>query len=117
MTTARLGNSAPHQGRKDENGEPVLDDNGQRAFFPIELDAPTEVLVSLSPQDTLMEQFRAIEDLWRYHSSAPPSWVWSDSAALQGLLAEQFHAPAGLPDDVEATHYTHSGPPGSGGEG
>jgi hypothetical protein len=40
------------------------------------------------------------------------TWVASDNEALEGLLAEQFHAARGVPADVEDTHYTENGPAG-----
>jgi hypothetical protein len=114
MTTVRLGNTCPHQGVLDDDGNHVLDENGQKVYEPIELDALTEVLAIPSAADTLLEQLRAFDDLWKAHSSAPPSWVWSDDAVLESVLAAHFGCEAGLPDDVEETHYTHSGPPGVG---
>jgi len=51
------------------------------------------------------------------HAVGQPSWVWSDNPDFAVLLGEYFHCPVGMPDDVEATHYTsHAGvsyPPGS----
>lgn len=45
---------------------------------------------------------------WRAHakSGTKPTWVWSNDAEVQRLVAEYFECPQGRPDDVEATHYT-----------
>jgi hypothetical protein len=113
MTTLRLGNAAPHQARKDrETGDYILDETGNKIFDPVVLDAPTETQVALSPDDNLLEQLRAVDDLWRSHSSEPPTWVWSDDPAVETVFAMHFGVDA-MPDDVEETHYTHSGPPGN----
>ncbi len=49
---------------------------------------------------------------WRNHSSARPTWVSCDNEDFQHVLAAFYNCPEGKPSDVEATHYTTSGPPG-----
>lgn len=51
---------------------------------------------------------------WVNHAVAgsKPSWVWSDNDEFAQMLAEHYGCPVGRPDDVEDTHYTHSGPAG-----
>jgi hypothetical protein len=60
------------------------------------------------------EALLAVNATWQAHSSAPPSWVWSDNADFGVLLGRFYGCPVGRPGDVEGTHFTHSGPPGSG---
>lgn len=51
---------------------------------------------------------------WNHHSSDTPSWVHSDNAALEKLLAGFWGVPAGLPEGLEDTHTTRFGIPGVG---
>lgn len=62
------------------------------------------------------EAFVAIVDpngLWAKHSEADPTWVWSDNEALAAQLADYFGCPVGPPGDLEATHHTRAGGPGT----
>ena len=51
------------------------------------------------------------EGFWQAVSkpSSKPTWVWSDSAALQRDLAKFYGVPEGRPADVEDTHITQRG--------
>lgn len=60
------------------------------------------------------EAFRIVLADWVNHSSADPSWVWSDHAGLEQMLADYFGCPIGAPADVEDTHWTRNGMPGVG---
>lgn len=51
---------------------------------------------------------------WNSHSSAKPSWVWSDNEHMQKFLSEFYGCPAGKPDGVSDTHFDKFGPPGYG---
>ncbi len=46
--------------------------------------------------------------VWRAHAQpkTKPTWVWSDNAEVQRILAEFYGCPEGRPADVEDTHYT-----------
>ena len=62
--------------------------------------------------------------IWHAHSlpglkgPEDPSWVWSDNPEMQRFLSEFYQCPAGIPGDVEDTHWTQYGarpcPPGVG---
>lgn len=52
--------------------------------------------------------------MWAAHGDAIPSWVWSDNPEFARQLSDWFGCPIGRPDDIEASHYTHAGPPGVG---
>lgn len=91
-------------------------------------DLPGKRTVSCAFPDemSLMECANTItisKGIWDSHSpgdfadSGKPTWVWSDSPSLQALLAEHYGCDAGVPDDVEDTHHTESGPPGVGPDG
>lgn len=51
---------------------------------------------------------------WNHHSEDTPSWVWSDNGAYEKLLSSYYGCPAGVPDDLEDTHWTRFGAPGVG---
>lgn len=62
--------------------------------------------------ETFMELFHP-GGIWSQHSPVPPTWVWCDEdPALATQLAQWHGIPVGRPADVEATHWTNSGPPG-----
>jgi len=54
---------------------------------------------------------------WRAHANAEPTWVWSDNAVLQAMLADYYGVPAGHPDDFRDSHWHRfngiSYPPGT----
>lgn len=60
------------------------------------------------------EALLAVQAGWRAESTKPPTWVWSDNEDFAVLLGQYFNCPVGAPDDVEDTHFTFSGPPGTG---
>lgn len=60
------------------------------------------------------EALIAVVTAFRAESTKPPSWVWSDNADFAVLLGRYFDCPVGVPEDVEETHHTLSGPPGTG---
>lgn len=45
------------------------------------------------------------------HHTQTPTWAESDNPTLDKLVKELYGIP-GVPDDLEATHYTYAGPPG-----
>lgn len=103
-----LGNPSAKEGRRDPTTDEV-------AFSPLEGERVT--YVTMPPSYSLLESVTAIthpSGIWAHHADAPPSWVWSDNEALQALLAESFGCPVGRPEDLEDTHHTRSGPPGTG---
>lgn len=59
------------------------------------------------------EAFLSVVAGWRSESNANPTWVWSDNGDFAVLLGKFFGCPVGRPDDVEDTHYTYAGPPGT----
>ena len=111
MAHVQLGNTAPHEKQIDRKGDPILDDKGGFVFDA--LPAPAVTYVNLPDSDTLVEQLRAVADLWSHHSSEAPSWIETDSEALSVVLHGLWPtATIGAPGDLEATHYTHAGAPG-----
>lgn len=59
--------------------------------------------------------FLSIVRDWPSHSPNSPSWVDSDDEPdLALMLSEAYGCPVGIPEDVEQTHHTISGPPGVG---
>lgn len=92
------------------------DENDQVTRTPLE-GAP-RVLECQVPDDwNLGETFRTITDpggIMAAHSSGVPAWVsCPDKPNLEALLAEHYGCAAGKPGDVEQTHWTTAGPPGS----
>lgn len=86
-----------------------------------DLDGLRVVTVDIPPGMPLMQAAATItlgRGVWESHSKGqPPTWVESDNPVLAGLLAEHYGCVVGAPADVEATHYTESGPPGVGPHG
>lgn len=61
---------------------------------------------------TLTAEGRGIID---NHTDVAPLWVEClDRPSFATLLADNYGCPIGAPADVEATHWTESGPPGVG---
>lgn len=53
--------------------------------------------------------------IWANHSFTPPTWVSSDNADFAKAVSAYYGGiPTSAPADVENTHYTLSGPPGTG---
>lgn len=77
-------------------------------------DAGVQVLTSAVPRLPDHECFVSVVTDWPNHSPQPPAWVASDNDDLAQMLAEFYGCPVGIPDDVEDTHHTFSGPPGVG---
>lgn len=81
---------------------------------------PAELTLQIAQNGHLLtraaghEAFLSAVATWTAHSSAAPSWVWSDNAELERQLSEWYGCPTGVPADVEATHHTDAGPPGIG---
>lgn len=76
------------------------------------LDVLSALKAGWPPSEDLPANRRGI---WASHSSEPPAWVsCPQDPNLEGSIARLFGCPVGIPDDVEATHYTYSGPPGVG---
>ena len=55
---------------------------------------------------------------WRAHAKpgTSPTWVSCDDPEVERILADYYNCPAGVPSDVEDTHYTVAGAPGVGPE-
>lgn len=108
-----LGNPKAVQQRTADDGSTVAESlDGERVTY---INIPNEDV-------NLSEAFTTITDprgAWGAHAAQgdSPSWVYSDNAALQMLLAQHFGCVEGRPDNVEATHHTLAGPPGVGPDG
>ena len=64
--------------------------------------------------ESLTELFHPTNGLWAAHSAFPPTWVaCDDDPALAGVVGAWHNIPVGRPADVEQTHYTTMGAPGS----
>ena len=51
---------------------------------------------------------------WGKHSTdSKPTWVWSDDEKFGRIVAEFYGVPFGRPAEVELTHFTVNGPPGT----
>lgn len=76
--------------------------------------------VTSRPDDEVLLVFLHWDGFWTHHGKDMPSWVsvtGPDAVKNDGLervLADYYGCARGVPDDVEATHYTRSGPPGVG---
>jgi hypothetical protein len=98
MWYIRMGNDNPKQAKgRDEDDRPVF--NLAEAFVAITIGGD--------------------QSIWGAHSyDAAPTWVEVDgdegAEGLAQLLASHFHCPIGVPDDLEKTHHTVFGPPGTG---
>lgn len=106
-----LGNPAAVQRRTVDNPDGTVD------IDTTTLDGPRVTYVDFADEKTLGEAFVAITDprgVWGAHTDGgvTPTYVWSDNASLQALLAEHFGCPAGRPADLEQTYYTVNGPAG-----
>lgn len=85
-------------------------------------DVPRVLTVNFPEGTTLGEAFNTVTNVggvWDHHGGLEnkPAWVNSDSDGLAALLSEHFGCDVGKPDNVEATHFTESGPPGIGPDG
>ena len=76
----------------------------------VEIATAPDGITRLPNQEALL----AVVTSWRMESTKSPTWVWSDNDDFAVLLGQYFDCPVGQPDDVEETHYTFSGPPGTG---
>lgn len=125
MPQVQMGNATPHSTIVDHNEPCVYSwgvpdaagyDHGYDAEDerPDGKDALIHVLTNATPHLPGYEAFVSIVTDWPHHSPNPPTWVWSDDDDLADMLAEAYGCPVGIPDDVEATHHTMSGPPGVG---
>lgn len=90
------------------------------------LDDHRVTYVHFPPGTTLSEAFTTLthsKGIWAAHAQADgdgyakPTWVDGDNSSLVNLVAENYGAAVGAPDDLEVTHHTHSGPPGVGADG
>lgn len=65
-----------------------------------------------------MREVTDARGIWAAHSESPPSWAsCPDDPLLEEALARHFGCERGEPKDVEATHHTGFGPPGTGPDG
>lgn len=107
-----LGNAKAVQQVTTAEGDTILE--------PVE--GARVTTVNIPDENSLSEAFVVITDprgVWAAHSEQgeKATWVYSDNAALQYLLAQHFGCDEGRPDNVEATHYTLNGAPGQGPDG
>lgn len=101
--TVWLGNVAAKEAYRDEEGQMrtrILRDN-----------RVTTAGIRARDLGTALADVIAPNGLWANQSAEPPAWVASDHKGLESLLAEHYGCPAGIPRDVEETHYTTAGPP------
>jgi hypothetical protein len=61
------------------------------------------------------EALLSVVGAWQLESGARPTWVWSDNENFAVLLGKYFDCPVGRPDNLEQTHHTMMGAPGSAG--
>lgn len=85
MPTLTLGNTAPVEVVKIEDGEDVREQRTARPDL-----GNTLTTVSFPDGWDLGEQLKAVGDLWPYHSDDPPEWVESDDALLAEVVARNF---------------------------
>lgn len=93
MYHIRLGNTSPHNARRHPDTDALI-------LEPFEGPQVTTVNCSAS---SVIDALKEVTDLWRFHSSAPPSWVSADNEALELVLSENFGCPRGEPDDAPLT--------------
>ena len=66
----------------------------------------------LPGQEALIAVVHPTDGIVAKHTNGKPSWIWSDSPDLAKFLGEYYGCPVGIPEGVEDTHHTMSGPPG-----
>jgi hypothetical protein len=76
--------------------------------------APVQRFGDVSDGTGHHEAFSTAVQSFRAESNGTPTWVWSDDEDFAVLLGAFFNCPVGRPADLEATHYTLTGPPGVG---
>lgn len=69
--------------------------------------------ITNSPGDEALLTIVSPSGAWAQHSSGAPSWVACDRPEFATALAAWYGCPVGKPADVEETHWTVSGPPGT----
>jgi hypothetical protein len=81
-----LGNPAPVEGVVDPSADELT---------LVALDVPGGAVTTVDiAHDDLFAAVAEVRDLWRYHSSGPPTWVASDHDGLAAVLASGFGCPA-----------------------
>lgn len=116
-----MGNETPHSAIVDHDQPCVYywslpgDDTytHETEGRPDGKDALIHVLTSDVPHLPGHEAFISVVSDWPNHSPNKPTWVWSDNADLAAMLGEAYGCPVGIPADVEDTHHTYAGPPGT----
>jgi hypothetical protein len=75
----------------------------------------TDAITQRPDDEALMAALHIPGGAWFHHSKQKPSWVHSDTHPEFAEIVSRYHGIAlGRPDDVEDTHWTRFGPPGSG---
>lgn len=118
----QLGNATPHAHLVDHEDPCVYtwDDNGCGLTHVAEgrpngKDALIHVLTNDITHLPDNAAFVSIVRDFQSHSPTSPTFANSeDCPDLALMLSEAYGCPVGLPDDVEDTHHTTSGPPGVG---
>lgn len=118
MKLIEIGLGEPHVPRIDpDTHDPVRDENGEIVFDSIS--GPRVLRVEVPDADPVGETFLTVTHPSRgvvaHHSPTGPTWVsCAASPALEAILAEHYGCSSGRPADVEDTHWTLNGPPGTG---
>lgn len=88
----------------------VPDDLARFAVEIVQHLLQTDGATRLPGQEALLSVMAA----WAAQSNAKPGWVWSDNHDFARVISMLYGCPVGIPDDLEATHFTMAGPPGVG---
>ena len=125
-----LGNSSP----KDKGGAPA-DLNCHAVtqvnipdHYTVDANVETDALkqhvlesavtndgITHSPDNEALLALVHPSGIWANHSFTPPTWVQCDNADFANAVSKYYGGiPTEAPADVENTHYTLSGPPGTG---
>jgi hypothetical protein len=119
-----LGNTAPTTVSGDDGAPRVTYVNVPEEYTYAEADSAEELagealqhlarsaggVTHMPDQEALV----AVNAAWQTQSAGKPAWVWADSEPFAVLLGKFFDCPVGRPDDVEQTHHTYAGAPGTG---
>lgn len=79
------------------------------------------LVTHLPGQEAILTVTRSFSD----HAGSKPTWVAiepenrdeENARDFERFLSDFWKCPIGYPDDLESTHYTFAGPPGTGPEG
>jgi hypothetical protein len=99
-TSLSLGNVSVLESTRDENDDVVKTPRRDLGNQITSVEFPDGM--------SLVDQIKAVADLWPYHSDDPPEWVESDNTALAQVIAANFTWPS---DDERSAHTCSVGRP------